>query len=211
MTTPSVTASGNAKESISEAFNCSGGNLLILFTTRGATPSYAGVTMTLLGTYGADDYQTSVWYIIDPASGSNTISMGGTSPLDVSLWVALDNVNTDDFLTGTVASTSGSSLSMNGTLDGSLTLLWGDNHRSGTPAPDPSVSITTVDSLITQQSDDSNSNNQKLLAKLYSDVNPGGGNETYTFTAGGSKAVAVGVEVLGVSSGAGTQQVMVFS
>lgn len=83
------TASGQIGASVgvtglSGAFNCSGGDILIAFAERQnanvQTCTYNGASMTLAGTSaaGASSLYIDVFYIVAPASGSNTLASSGS-------------------------------------------------------------------------------------------------------------------------------------
>lgn len=68
---------------ISGAFNCSGGDFLLAFAERqnanSQTCLYNGVSMTLIGTAtGSSSLNIDVFYLLAPASGSNTLASSGT-------------------------------------------------------------------------------------------------------------------------------------
>jgi len=68
---------------ISGSFDCSAGDILIAFAERqnanSQTCTYNGVSMTLIGTgNNGGTLNTDVFYLVAPASGSNTLASSGT-------------------------------------------------------------------------------------------------------------------------------------
>lgn len=77
-----VSSSGNSS---GFSHTCAGSNRMLLVTTAGSGTltgvTYAGVAMTSIGTPAAHVFGpvSSVWYLVAPALGTNTVAFTGTS------------------------------------------------------------------------------------------------------------------------------------
>ena len=91
---------------ITMAFDCAGGDLLVLGIYEileqrvGGAPTYNGVAMTDSGqgiVEGASRSIVEMWFVVNPAAGSNTISIPNTSDTNINLAVsAWSGVDTAD-------------------------------------------------------------------------------------------------------------------
>ena len=92
------------------SYTCSGSNRLLVVIATGDNSqqttaiTYAGVSMTSLTEYtanntgGANSQVVEVWYLVNPASGSNTLSVSrnGYGRLAVASYTGVDQVNPID-------------------------------------------------------------------------------------------------------------------
>ena len=152
--TASDTQDDSSSNPVTLAFDCNGADLLIVglndeFNTRSGAVTYDGVNMTdsgqgLIG--GGVEAYTEVWYLVNPSSGSNNISIPNSSSMEIAIVCsAWTGVNTSD------------------PLDTSA-----ENHSTGT---DASCNITTgsagkliVDMLSHGSNDVPSANSHTLIA-----------------------------------------------
>lgn len=73
---------------------CTGSNLMLIVNVYSNTPSdvtgvtYNGVAMTSLGNYSYSGVEGNLWYLINPATGANTVSIAHTSTSNFVIGVA---------------------------------------------------------------------------------------------------------------------------
>jgi len=142
----------NSDSPVIMAFDCNGGNLLVLGISvyfdphAGGAPTYNGVEMTASpeGTVEAGfGSVVEMWYLVNPASGENTISISNTNNSDVvpiaSAWSGVDtgdplDTSNSDSNTGSanpsvqVTTTAANGLVIDMLMDGYGTVPTGNSH-----------------------------------------------------------------------------------